>query len=123
MPRYWVIAPYDSTKKKIFDVVWNYDKSNGTIAVGWGQLGDILNSNLPHEEYVIKYEQLYPNGSTYDRDSFWRFYKEISPGDTIIARKGRKEILAIGTVAARAYYDAKKGNERIGNLSGDVYST
>lgn len=35
MTRYWVIAPYDSTRPEVFDKAWAYDLTNGTIALGW----------------------------------------------------------------------------------------
>jgi len=38
--RYWVIAPYDSTYSDIFEKAWKYDLTNGTIAIGWDELGD-----------------------------------------------------------------------------------
>jgi hypothetical protein len=41
MKRYWVIAPYDSTQTQIFNKAWEYDLKNGTIAVGWKDLGDV----------------------------------------------------------------------------------
>ena len=120
MTRYWVIAPYDSTQKKVFETVWDYDKKNGSIAVGWNELGNIFNSHIGHEEYVNKYNQIAPTSSSYDRESFWRFYNDILVDDTIIARRGRKEILGIGTVVKKAYYDPQKGSDRVGNPASGI---
>lgn len=40
------------------------------------------------------------------------FYHSVSPGDIVVARKGRKTIAAFGTVGRRkAYYDSKKNLE------------
>jgi hypothetical protein len=49
----------------------------------------------------------------------WSFYHEIKPGDIIIARKGRKKIVGIGTVIGMPFYDKEKGIERVGNS--DIY--
>lgn len=37
-----------------------------------------------------------------------KFYQLVQPGDVVIARRGRKEIAAVGTVTRAAYYDSKK---------------
>ena len=102
MVRYWIIAPYRSTKPKIFDEVWNYDLNNNTIAVGWGELGDI--TTLKNKDDIRKrYIEAFPdetNSSTITKDvnALWNFHNEISAGDIIIARQGRKKALAVGTV-------------------------
>ena len=120
MGRFWVIAPYNSTDTKVFEKVWGYDLAHGTIAVGWRDLGNI--STLSRDDYVELYEKKYSKGSAHDRDSFWRFNHEIAAGDKVIARRGRKEILAVGEVTGKPDYDEKKGKERIGDSAGDIYS-
>jgi restriction system protein len=117
--RYWVIAPYDSTKSQIFDKAWEYDLQNGTIAVGWSSLGDI--SNLSRPELELKFEQTYGKRDNRDINTLWRFYHEVSVGDVIIARRGRKKIGSMGTVTGTAFYDKDKGKERIANLTDDPY--
>ncbi len=119
MGRYWVIAPYDSRNRDIFDKAWQYDLKNGTIAVGWFELGNV--SNIAREELDKKYLETYPNGSTMGCNSVWRFYHEISVGDKIIARRGRKNILAIGDIISEAFHDLEKGKERIGNTENYPY--
>ncbi|MEW5894460.1 MAG: PDDEXK nuclease domain-containing protein [Candidatus Omnitrophota bacterium] len=119
MKRYWVVAPYDSRKPDVFDVAWNYDLQNGTIAVGWSKLGDI--SRLNEKELKDKYLEHYSPDDPADRNALWRFYHEISVGDVILARRGRKKLLAMGEVVGTAVYDLNKGKERIGNKEGYVY--
>lgn len=120
MSRFWVIAPYKSTDTKVFEKVWEYDHVHGTIAVGWRELGDI--SGLTHDEYIKFHVEKYPNSSTHDRESFWRFHHEIAIGDKVIARRGRKEILAVGEVTGKPYYDEEQGKKRVGDSGGDVYA-
>ncbi|MCX6821929.1 MAG: PDDEXK nuclease domain-containing protein [Candidatus Aenigmarchaeota archaeon] len=120
MVRYWIIAPYDSTERKYFDKAWNYDLNNNTIAVGWRKLGDI-SQYKSKEEIRKKFEQIYPNDNpssiTRDVNTIWSFYHDISIGDIIIARQGRKKIINIGQVTRTAYHNESKGKERtpIGN--------
>ena len=122
MKKYWVIAPQNSTKQEIFNRAWEYDLKNGTIAVGWFELGNIFTSPIREEEYKQKYIEKYGKDSPVDRKSFWYFYHDISVGDIVIARKGRKKILAVGEVASTAYYDQIKGKERAGNLRDLAYN-
>jgi len=120
MPRYWVIAPYDSTRKEIFKKAWEFDISHGTIALGWAKLGNVHSLSL--EEYNRKYKETYPTGSTYDRESFWKYMHEMSIGDKVIARQGRKVALAVGEITDSPYYDEEKGKQRVGYLTDESLS-
>ncbi len=122
MKRCWVIAPYYSGEASIFEKAWEYDFKNGTIAVGWEQLGNIIDLNLSKDEYKKRYDGSFRNGSSYDRESFWRFCHEISIGDRIIARRGRKAMLAVGEVISKPYYDQEKGRDRLGPSAKHYYS-
>lgn len=123
MGKYWVIAPYDSTKTQIFERVWQYDLKNGTIAIGWKDLRDVSQIRSK-DELRQKYMEVYGDEKnlTKDCNSIWNFYNEISPEDVIIARRGTKKIMGIGTVTGPAFYDEGKGKERVANLTDDFYS-
>jgi len=118
--RYWVIAPYDSTKPEIFDKAWEYDFKNGTIAVGWSSLGDI--STLNEEALENRYIKAHGKDNPADRKAIWNFCHEISVGDMIIARRGRRKIIGIGEVIGAHFFDENKGKERVGYLTENVYS-
>lgn len=122
MQRYWVISPYDSTEKEIFNHAWEYDLQNGTIALGWETMGNILNLNLTEAEYYKRYIERYGKDSPYHRKSFWTFINNVAIGDVIVARKGRKSIIGIGEVKKTTYFDENKGRERIGFLTSNYYS-
>ncbi|RLI75827.1 hypothetical protein DRO97_02355 [Archaeoglobales archaeon] len=119
MTRYWVIAPYDSTKTQIFEKVWEYDLNNGTIAVGWSDLGDVSEMSKP--ELESRYKEVYGEINNRDINAIWKFYHEISIGDIIIARRGTKKIIGIGTVTGKPFYSEEKGKERVANLTEDFY--
>jgi hypothetical protein len=119
MPRYWVIAPYDSRRAETFDKAWQYDLKNGTIAVGWQELGDI--SLLDNEQLRQKYIDVYGEYSPIDCNTLWKFYHEISDGDIVIARRGRKIMLGVGKVIQTAFYDPDRGKERIGHVEDRAY--
>jgi len=118
--RYWVIAPYDSRNQKVYDKVWEYDLQNGTIAIGWRKMGDF--SKLNREELEAKYIETYGKRYIQEINLIWNYYHEISIGDVIIARHGRKKYDSIGTVTGKAYYDFEEGKKRVSNLTDKSYS-
>ena len=125
MTRFWVIAPYNSTKAEIFDEAWKYDLNNKTIAIGWNSLGNISQLNKAHLE--SKYRNVLGGNvskgtATRDINALWDFYHTIAPGDRIIARRGTKRIVGIGTVIGSPFYDEEKGKQRINNLTDDFCS-
>ncbi len=123
MTKYWVIAPYDSTKTKAFEHAWKYDLEHGIIAIGWLRLGDV--SGLSADELRQKIKETYPDksdrGRSIDFSALWKFFHEIEVGDKIIARRGRKVMLAVGTVTRTAYYDKEKGIARVGSYDDYYY--
>lgn len=119
-----MIAPYESTKPQIFEKAWEYDLANGTIAVGWARLGDV--SRLKKSEIESRYRQFHgssvaPSLVTRDVNALWAFYHEISPGDVVIARRGTKRVVGIGTVTGPPFFDERAGRERVGHLTEDAY--
>lgn len=113
MPRYWVIAPYDATQPDLFGKAWQFDLREGVIAIGWRELGDP--SALSQDElrqriravWGSKVETLYSN-------ILWRFFHEVAPGDIVIARRGVKRIVGVGTVRRTAFRDEDMGVARVG---------
>lgn len=119
MKRYWVITPYDSSRPGTFDVAWQYDLKNGTIAIGWMELGDI--SRFDEGKLKIKYTETYKKDIPVKRGMLWRFCHEICIGDVVVARRGRKKLIGIGEVIGTHFFDLDKGKERIGNIGDRPY--
>lgn len=59
---------------------------------------------------------------TRDVNSLWAFRHEVSRGDVVIARRGTKRIIGIGTVVGYPFYDEEKGRERVAHLTENCYS-
>ena len=115
--RYWIIAPMEvNAPNNLFATAWEYDKQHGTIAVG--RFGSSL--TLPDalqfadaDEFQTEIEKHELNWKSSDLNIIWNFHRNIQEGDTVIARRGFKEILGIGMVTKTAHYDFAKGIERI----------
>lgn len=124
MARFWVIAPYDSTKTNIWEKVWEYDIAKGVIAIGWKELGNISSCDETKLRDLIenKYSDKKEGDKTSTFNSMWRFWHEIKVGDFIVARKGTKRIAAIGDVTQPAFYNTGMGYDRVGRLTDNYYS-
>jgi restriction system protein len=106
MPRYWVIAPVESKPPELFDKVWQFDLDNNVISIGWSQLGDV--SQMSRETLCEAIAAAYPDKprTTWGlyANMLLAFYHEISVGDIVIARRGRKTLAAIGKVLRSAEF-------------------
>ena len=58
MPRYWVIAPFESKPPEDFDKVWQFDVANRVVSIGWSKLGDV--SKMSREELFDALASTYP---------------------------------------------------------------
>ena len=105
-PRYWKIAPGKDA--------WQWDdcRNQGFIAIGWDELGDV--SGLKKSEFEARRNQLldqHPDWTKSGADQVWTF-SQIKDGDRIVANKGKKEVLGIGTVVGSYYYDTVADNHK-----------
>lgn len=107
MTRYWLIAPFDSQDSS-WSRVWDYGFKNHLITIGWHELGDL--SSASDQERRIRIGQIFPDYPpgivTWLTNTFGDFYSVIKPGDIVLARRGRKELVGVGTVTGKARYDA-----------------
>ncbi len=120
--KYWIVTPwFGDDYLQTFQQVWNFDKENQTLAVGWSKMGNV--SKLSYDQMKTRAGRVFPKYKERSRtsivNSLWQFYREIQVGDIVLARRGRKNIVGIGKVTKRAYYDSKKGKDR--TPKGDNY--
>ena len=98
MPRYWVIAPFESKPPELFDRVWQFDVANNLISIGWSQLGDL--SKMSREKLSNAVAAAYSDKPIQTKgligNMLWAFYHEMVPGDFVIARRGRRTLVAVG---------------------------
>lgn len=106
MPRYWVIAPFESKNADIFEKVWQFDLSNNVISIGWSQLGDT--SKMSRPALIEAVAATYPDKPNATKsllvNMLWSFSHEVALGDVVIARKGRKVLAAVGKVTRPGFY-------------------
>lgn len=89
-PRYWKIAPGSN------GVAWSEWKKREIVAIGWSKLGDL--SKCKEAEFRTRAKAEYGKGEPREGPfQVWTF-REIRPGDRVVANQGTHSVLGIGTV-------------------------
>jgi restriction system protein len=113
MTRFWIIAPYAANPPEKFENVWEFDLANNVISIGWTGLGNVL--EMTEVELNESVARKYPNKPTQTKslisNMLWAFYREIRPGDMVIARRGRKTLGAVGKVTQNAVWSPNKNSK------------
>lgn len=97
---YWIYAPGEGASK------WENFYSEGIIALGWEELGN-LESYVSKSEMVQKLQEIHGNNSLYTNSAYavWQFVHDMKPGDVVFVKQGRSEILGRGIVESDYEYD------------------
>ncbi len=89
-PRYWKIAPGSNA------VAWDEWRDKGMAAIGWSELGDL--TGLSREEFDARTAECQrQHGYRKGMNQVWSF-RNIRPGDRVVANQGTHTALGIGTV-------------------------
>jgi hypothetical protein len=111
----WAVAPYDSEIPDVFQRAWSYDLGQNVIAIGWSELGNPM--GLSRAELEQRASQTWPDdlrAPTRATSSLWPFLHKIQVGDMVVARRGVKTLIGIGSVTRPAYFDEAAGQQRTG---------
>jgi 5-methylcytosine-specific restriction endonuclease McrBC GTP-binding regulatory subunit McrB len=96
-PRYWKIAPGRDA------VAWPEWKDKGFVAIGWPKLGDLTNISRAdfdkRADKCVKDDGYKKQGMS----QVWEF-RQIQPGDRVVANQGKHTVLGIGTVLSGYQY-------------------
>ena len=105
--RYWLYAAGDGS------VNWENDYDEGIMAIGWDDMGDLMQYSSK-EEMRAKMREVYGGTSSYKNQvhATWQFANDIKPGDIIFVKKGRKEIIGRGVVEGEYIYDPTREHYR-----------
>jgi hypothetical protein len=113
MNRVWVISPFYYREPALWQKVWEANLRFGFISVGWRALKDV--SSLNEQEIFDAHRKAWPSDKRQtahqDAATLHRFWHEVAIGDTVVSRRGRKSIAAIGSVTSVPYYDPGKARD------------
>ena len=101
---YWLYAPGRGAE------MWEQFYRDGIMALGWNEMGD-LHGYGSKAEIAQKMSEVFGSESSHSNDALtlWQFYNEIQPGDIVLVKRGRKDILGMGTVESECLYDEDAG--------------
>ncbi|GAA1864890.1 AAA family ATPase [Actinomadura bangladeshensis] len=96
------VAPGDEA------MYWDDCLTGGYICVGWDDVGD-LTAFASEEDFRLAFEVAYSgeykgykSKISAKANELWQF-SQLKPGDLVVANKGTKEVLAVGTVTEPGY--------------------
>ena len=108
-PKYWRISPGRGAWQ------WEECRDQSFIGIGWNELMDV--SDVSKQEFDAQRDKVrdqHPewNWTNAGVNQVWRFSHYISVGDRIVANRGTKEVLGIGTVIGPYYYQSDAEDHR-----------
>lgn len=100
--RWWRVAPGEGAED------WENCRTDGDIGLGWGELGDI--TGLSAQQFQSKLREVIAtegedkNQANHGGNYVWKFAHDVKEGDTIVANRGKRQVLAIGRVSSPYYF-------------------
>ncbi len=100
----WAIAVGENGR------LWNEFYEKGIVGIGWEILGDLSKFKSQDEiaEYLMKTKNSTGPFPMNDSLCCYQFVHDMKPGDLVIAKVGRKQILGGGVVASDYIYDPQR---------------
>lgn len=94
---YWKISPGESGQE------WDQCREGKYIAIGWNELGDLSTTvnEAAFDTLAAVARERYGWGQGVDQ--VWKF-RNIQPGDRVVANSGTRKVLGIGTVMGPYFY-------------------
>ena len=118
MQNNWVMAPSRNDKQGKFDRFWRYARENSVISIGW-DVGDFDSQEELERKYRERASQELEGWTENGLEKLTKFWYDMKPGDRIIARRGRKKIVGLGTVTGAPSRDPKMKAEQAGAFEPD----
>ncbi len=103
----WLVAAGDGGHQ------WQTFQSEGVVSIGWDELGD-LSRYGSRDAISADLVKLYGSGRIPMNDSLacWQFSHEMQPGDVVIAKQGRRQLLGYGTVRSAYRHESGRQSHR-----------
>lgn len=104
--RYWIYAPGEGSS------MWDEFYSNGIMAIGWGQIGDLRKFNSK-DEIKLKMKEIFDEKLSYKNSAHatWQFVNEMKIGDIIFVKKGMHQLIGRGIVTSDYEFDEERFDE------------
>lgn len=101
--KYWLYSPGENAEK------WEEFYKEGIMGLGWDDLGD-LNQYESKDKIVEKLQELDGTASSKKNDATanYEFKNVMAVGDIVIVKKGRRELIGMGSVKSAYFFEEKR---------------
>lgn len=101
---YWLYAPGQQAS------MWDEFSAEGLMGIGWDELGDL--TAYPDREAIRQALDVDGDGQSRNNAvlAVWEFQNELSVGDIVFAKRGRKEIIGRGEVTSEARFEPERSS-------------
>ncbi|ASN20128.1 AAA family ATPase [Arthrobacter sp. YN] len=103
---YWIYSPGARASE------WGEFSQTGIMGIGWDSLGDL--SDYTDRESIRAALDVDGTGASNNNAvlAVWQFQNEMTEGDIVYAKRGRRELVGRGEVISEATYDPDRGSFR-----------
>ena len=104
---YWIYSPGEGAG------IWDECCESGIMAIGWDEIGDLLQYSAKTEMKQAMKEHIDPERPyTMAAHATWQFAHEMKPGDVVFAKKGRSTVIGRGIIMSDYEYDDSRDDNK-----------
>ena len=104
---YWIYSPSEGAG------IWDECCESGIMAIGWDEIGDLLQYSTKTEMKQAMKEHIDPERPyTMAAHATWQFAHEMKPGDVVFAKKGRSTVIGRGIIMSDYEYDDSRDDNK-----------
>lgn len=104
---YWIYSPGEGAG------IWDECCESGIMAIGWDEIGDLLQYSTKTEMKQAMKEHIDPERPyTMAAHAMWQFAHEMKPGDVVFAKKGRSTVIGRGIVMSDYEFDDSRDDNK-----------
>ena len=104
---YWIYSPGEGAG------IWDECCESGIMAIGWDEIGDLLQYSTKTEMKQAMKEHIDPERPyTMAAHATWQFAHEMKPGDVVFAKKGRSTVIGRGIIMSDYEYDDSRDDNK-----------
>jgi len=100
--RYWLIAPGENAH------LWESWLEYSSASIGWEHTGNLREFDSRTELLEFMDEQNPDTNQSINSSMLWNFSHEIKPGDVLLTKLGRSEIIGWGVAQGEYYFDTQR---------------
>ena len=97
--KYWLISPGENAN------LWESWLQHSTASIGWEFTGNLADFENKDSLQQLMAEEIPEKNQNINTTMLWNFSRKIRPGDVLLAKMGRSEVIGWGTVNGEYYFD------------------